>query len=94
MVMVPLGANTSVKVAITVWAAFIITVHWLPFVLSHPAHPLKTDPEGASGVAVRVTDVPWLWVSQPLPQAMPEGLLVTVPDPVPVAVVTVSMYLL
>src|SRR5437764_13945631 len=54
-----------------------------------PAHPAKLDP--VSGVAVRVTGVPWSKsVVQVAPQSMPAGLLVTAPVPTP-AVVTVSV---
>jgi hypothetical protein len=48
-----------------------------------PDQPVKTEPPSAE--AVRVTEVPLLklyW--QVLPQLIPLGLLVTVPEPVPV----------
>src|SRR5688572_32539371 len=48
-----------------------------------PPHPAKMDP--AAAVALRVTTVPELYVSeQSAPQEMPAGLLVTVPEPPPV----------
>lgn len=48
-----------------------------------PLHPVKVEP--TSGVAVRVTVVPWGKVAEHVaPQSMPAGLLVTVPEPVPV----------
>jgi len=78
------------KVAVTDWAAFIVTTQ-LPVPL-HPA-PLQlpnTDP--LAGVAVNVTDVPLandaLHVA---PQLIPAGLLVTVPLPLP-ALVTLRVY--
>src|SRR5262245_32230077 len=49
-----------------------------------PDQPLKTDP--SEGVAVRVTSVPWSKLASQVPdlQLMPEGALVTVPEPPPV----------
>lgn len=48
-----------------------------------PAQPVNTDVE--SGVAVRVTDTPELKSkAHVVPQLIPAGLDVTVPDPVPV----------
>jgi hypothetical protein len=41
------------KVAVTFFAAFIVTVHWFPFVLSQPLQAVKFDP--GLGVAVNVT---------------------------------------
>src|SRR5207245_4003234 len=53
-----------------------------------PLQPLKIDPE--SGVAVSVTAVPLVkFVVQFVPHAMPAGVLVTVPPPLP-PFVTVS----
>ena len=50
-----------------------------------PDQPEKV--ELASGVAVKVTEVPWLNdAEQAVPQLIPAGLLVTVPAPVPVLV--------
>jgi len=46
----------TLKLAVTVRAPFIVTVHWLVCPLQAPPHPVNTEP--ASGVAVRVTDVP------------------------------------
>src|SRR5437867_4229285 len=78
------------KVAVTDWAAFIVTTQ-LPVPL-HPA-PLQlpnTDP--LAGAADSVTDVPMtndaLHVA---PQIILAGLLVTVPPPLP-AFVTVRVY--
>jgi hypothetical protein len=48
-----------------------------------PDQPVKVEPLAAA--AVRVTDVPELKLAEQVaPQSMPEGLLVTVPEPVPV----------
>jgi hypothetical protein len=72
----------------TLRAAAIATVH-APVPL-HPAplHPEKLEP--AVGVAVNVTDVPWLNVALHVgPQSMPVGSELTTPLPVP-ALVTVS----
>lgn len=50
-----------------------------------PVHPAKVDP--CAGVAVRVTCVPESkGALQVVPQLMPAGELVTVPDPVPASV--------
>jgi len=46
------------KVAVTVLAAFIITVHVVPETTLHPFQPAKVDPPAA--LAVRVTLVPLL----------------------------------
>src|SRR2546428_11767983 len=78
------------KVAVTDWAAFIVTTQ-LPVPL-HPA-PLQlpnTDP--LAGTAVKVTCVPLANAALHIaPQLIPAGLLVTVPLPLPVFV-TVRMY--
>jgi hypothetical protein len=53
-----------------------------PVPVQAPDHPANVDPEAA--VAVSVTDVPLLkFAVQVAPQLIPEGLLVTVPEPVP-----------
>jgi len=68
-----------VNKAVQVVLAFIVSV---PLVQLDPLHPAKVEP--AAGVAVKVTDVPLLYVpEQVLPQLIPPGLLVTVPLPVP-----------
>src|SRR3989442_13441437 len=83
-------AEFGKKVAVTDWAAFIVTTQ-IPVPL-HPAplQPLNTDP--LAGTADNVTDVPMtndaLHVA---PQLIPAGLLVTVPPPLPVFV-TVRAY--
>ena len=47
-----------------------------------PDHPVKVEPD--EGVAVSVTIVPGSYNSlQSVPQLIPEGSLVTVPEPVP-----------
>src|SRR5438309_5009428 len=78
------------KVAVTDWAAFIVTTQ-LPVPL-HPA-PLQlpnTDP--LAGTAVKVTCVPLANAALHMaPQSIPAGLLATVPLPLP-AFVTVRVY--
>lgn len=74
--------GTKVKVAVTVWAAFMATAQ-----LPVPEQPLLDQPaklDPVVGVAVSVTLVPL--VKLPLhvaPQLMPTGLLVMVPLPLP-----------
>ena len=70
------------KVAVTVWSELIVTVQ-VP-VPEHPPpdHPPNVDP--LFGVAVSLTWVPALKpFEQSTPQAIPAGLLLTPPDPVP-----------
>ena len=75
------------KVAVTAVAPEIVTVQAPAPEHPPPLQPLKIDPE--SGVAVSVTAVPLVkFVVQFVPHAMPAGVLVTVPLPVP-ALVTV-----
>ena len=64
--------------ATTVFASVMVTVHVMPETVSHPVQPLKT--EGKSGVAVRVTMVPRLYVAEQVgSQLIPPGLDVTAP---------------
>jgi len=46
----------AVKVAVTDFAAVIVTVHVAPETVSHPLQPLNVDP--LAGLAVRVTLMP------------------------------------
>lgn len=70
------------KEAVTVFAAFIVTVQEVPEALLHPDHPVKV--EFAAGAAVRVTDVLMLNAAEQVaPQSIPAGEEVTVPVPVP-----------
>ena len=50
------GKVCSVNVAVTVLAAFMVTVHVAPDTASHPVQAVKLDP--TAGVAVSVTTVP------------------------------------
>ena len=69
------------KVAVQLRAASIVT---LPSVQSaSPLHPANVEPDAGAGMSV--TEVPSSYVSvQSLPQLIPVGLVVTVPEPVPV----------
>jgi len=49
------GVAAAAKVAVTPWAAVIVTVQ-LPVPLQAPPQPVKVDP--AAGVVARVTEVP------------------------------------
>jgi hypothetical protein len=78
----------EVKVAVTVVAAFNEMVHVTLVPLQAPDHPANLEPDLAA--AVSLTDVPEVnFAAHVLPQLTPEGLLVTVPAPVP-ALFTVS----
>src|SRR5215471_3992114 len=69
--------------AVTDLSALIATVHVLDVPEQSPDHPPKVEPE--AGVSVSVTEVPSLKDAEHVePQLIPEGLEVTVPDPVPV----------
>ena len=70
------------NVAVTVLAAVIVTVHVAPVAASHPIQLAKVDP--AAGAAVSVTVLLLSYVSeQSVPQLIPDGLDVTVPEPAP-----------
>ena len=76
------GARSPRKFAVTERAAFMLTVHVLPEVLSQPLHPVKMV--SIPGVAVSVTVVALMNdAEQLLPQLIPAGLEVTVPLPRP-----------
>ena len=75
------------KLADTELAALMVTVH-APVPVQAPLQPVKVAP--AAGVAVSVTAAPLLNdAEQVVPQLMPAGALITVPDPAP-ARLTVS----
>ena len=79
---------STVNVAVTDFAALTVTLHSLPLVESQP---VKATFEPAAGAAFSVTSVPKLNVaSHSVPQLMPVGVLVTVPEPPP-AFVTFSV---
>ncbi len=83
------GFGIAVKVAVTCWLALSVTlqVGLLPLQLP-PDHPAKD--EFAAAVSVSVTEVPGVKLALHVgAQAIPEGVLPTVPVPVP-ARVTVS----
>ena len=68
------GPETLEKVAVTLRFEFIVTWQVVAVPEQAPDQPLKT--ELASGLAVKVTPVP-------AGKVVPEGLLVTLPLPVP-----------
>jgi hypothetical protein len=71
-----------VKFAVTVWSAFIVTVHEPVPLQPPPLQPVNVEPP--VGAAVRATVLPLgKSAAQVDPQEMPLGLLVTVPVPVP-----------
>jgi hypothetical protein len=75
----------ALKFAVTCWFALSITLQVeLSPLQPPPVHPAKV--EFAPGASVRVTWVPLVKLAlHEGAQLMPEGLLVTVPPPVPVA---------
>jgi hypothetical protein len=74
------SGNICVNVAVTDAAALIVTMQ-LPVPLQPPLQSEKLQP--AAGVSVSVTEVPLSNVVEQVPgQAIPDGLLVTVPLPV------------
>lgn len=80
-------ANTAVlltvvdaKLAVTERARVMDTVQLAALPLQAPLQPLKLYPE--AGEAVSVTEAPDVYEPEQVPpQLMPDGLLVTVPDP-------------
>jgi hypothetical protein len=81
-------ATPFAKFAVTCTGVFPVRVH-APVPAQPLLQPEKVDPVVAAGV--RVTTAPLANVSaQSVPQAIPAGLLVTVPAPVP-AFVTVTL---
>src|SRR5436309_10711154 len=71
------------NVAVTVVAAFNVTVHVPVPEQPPPLQPVNVEP--AAGVAVNVTTVPFAYAAMHVePHEMPAGLLVTVPIPEPV----------
>src|SRR3989441_10132265 len=85
---VMVNRKVGAKVAVTVVAAETVATEVRVPVQPPPLQPMKAEP--AAGFAVRVTTVPLTKLAEQLaPQAMPAGLLVTVPEAAP-AVATVS----
>ncbi len=77
------------KVAVTVFAAFIVTVQEVPEVEVHPVHEVNSLV--ADGVAVSVTGDPSAKLEEQVdPQLIALGFEVTVPVPVPLRL-TVSV---
>jgi hypothetical protein len=74
----------AVNVAVTLRSALIVTVQ-PPVPVHAPDQPAKVDP--AAGVAIMPTVAPEVKsAAQVDPQLMPDGELVTVPDPLPARV--------
>ena len=70
------------KFAVTVWSAFIVTLHEAVPLQPPPLQPVNVEPP--VGAAVRATVLPLAKsAAQTVPQEIPLGLLVTVPVPVP-----------
>lgn len=76
------GATATAKFAVNVWLLSKVMTQ-APVPVQIPLHPMKTEP--AAGVAVSVIlDPEGKSALQVFPQLMPEGMLVTVPEPLPV----------
>src|ERR1041385_5439082 len=76
------GPGFAVKVALTDFAASMVTLH-APVPLQAPPQPANVEPE--SGAAVKLTTVPLAKLAEHVvPQEIPAGELATVPVPVPV----------
>src|SRR5690349_20651018 len=76
---------TAVNVAVTDLAEVIETVQVFPDDESQPLQLVNVEP--ALAVAVNVTEVPLAKLAEQVaPQLIPEGLLVTVPVPLPAGV--------
>jgi len=87
LVVVVVVVVTLLNVAEQVLSAFMVISHvlFVPHPEQSPPQPAKVESE--AGVAVRVTPLPDVKVSeQSAPQSIPDGLLVTVPEPVPALV--------
>ncbi|HDH05352.1 MAG TPA: hypothetical protein ENH01_06535 [Nitrospirae bacterium] len=70
-------------------SAFIVTVQSFVPLQPPPVQPAKYEP--ASGIADSVTTAPSVYVSvQSVPQSIPAGELVTVPEPLPALVIVKS----
>src|SRR5947209_19386748 len=81
-VLLAVGGEVGVKVAVTVVAAESVTVQAPVPEQPPPLQPVKVEP--VAGAAVSVTAVPLVKLAaQVAPQVMPAGLLVTVPAPAP-----------
>jgi hypothetical protein len=87
-VSVTAGPPLELKVAVTAFAASMVKPQ-VPVPLQAPLHPAKVDPEPA--FAVKTTPAPLAkFALQVLGQAMPLGLLVTEPVPVPARVTVIG----
>ena len=85
------GVGRRANVAVTVTSALVVTLQ-PPVPLQAPDQPTKTDP--AAGLAVRATFVAEAKpCEQVVPQLIPVGELVTVPEPAP-TFETVSVWML
>src|SRR5258706_16063571 len=75
------NVKSGVKVAVTFFAAFIVTMQ-APVPVQAPLQPVNAEP--AAGVGVSVTSVPGgKPAMQVAPQLMPPGLDEIVPEPAP-----------
>ena len=82
-------AGAAEKIAPTAVSLSSVRLHGV--IQEHaPVHPLKVEP--SLGFAVSVTDIPVAKLAlHAEPQLIPDGLLVTVPPPVPVFWIVISI---
>jgi hypothetical protein len=80
MLIVRVGLDVTLNVAVTVWFELIVTVQ-PPVPEQAPDHPANVEP--VFGVAVSVTTVPAAKLRQPEPHEDPVGEELTEPLPVP-----------
>ena len=78
------GGGLVLKVAVTDSATFITTLQ-APRPEQAPPHPAKVDPPAARVVKATVIP-PGKFAEQVVPQLIPSGALITVPEPFPFSV--------
>jgi hypothetical protein len=81
--------GTPRNVAVTDFAALILTVQVVSAVVSHPSQLRSTEPKAGTAVSVTVVSA-MKGAAQAFPQLTPAGLEVIVPPPTP-ALLTVNV---
>ena len=79
----------ALNVAVTDWPVPPAVSAHAPVPLHAPLHPANVEPE--AGAALKLTEAPLLkFALHIVPQLIPGGLLVTVPDPLPARVTVIE----